>query len=215
MNQTDVMDRMYRYQRYIYDATRKYYLFGRDTLINTMTITPGQHVLEMGCGTARNLIKLAQRYPQTAWYGIDASHEMLRTAQLKVEKGGYQSRIRLKQGLAEQFDYQKDFGLNQGFDRVFFSYTLSMIPCWQAALEAGLANTKPGGELYIVDFSDQRDLPRWFRHLLVWWLDLFGVHHQPELLPYLEKRAREGAGQLHVTSLGGHYAFIARFRKTI
>lgn len=31
-----LMDRMYRYQRYIYDFTRKYYLFGRDTLIRDL-----------------------------------------------------------------------------------------------------------------------------------------------------------------------------------
>ena len=47
------MDRMYRLQRYFYDATRKYYLLGRDRLLNEMDIQPGQHVLEAGCGTAR------------------------------------------------------------------------------------------------------------------------------------------------------------------
>ena len=29
----ETMDRLYRYQRFIYDLTRKYYLFGRDRLI--------------------------------------------------------------------------------------------------------------------------------------------------------------------------------------
>jgi hypothetical protein len=37
-----LMDLIYRRQRHIYDATRKYYLFGRDTLIDRMGCTPGQ-----------------------------------------------------------------------------------------------------------------------------------------------------------------------------
>ena len=36
------MDRMYRYQRHIYDATRKFYLLGRDGLIERMSLLPGR-----------------------------------------------------------------------------------------------------------------------------------------------------------------------------
>ncbi|MDH4412604.1 MAG: SAM-dependent methyltransferase, partial [Rhizobium sp.] len=32
-NHADRMDRMYRYQRHIYDLSRKYYLLGRDHMI--------------------------------------------------------------------------------------------------------------------------------------------------------------------------------------
>lgn len=212
-SQVQLMDRMYRYQRYIYDFTRKYYLFGRDKLIQELRVQPSDRVLEIGCGTARNLLKLAQRQPQAEYYGLDASHEMLLTAHAKVDKSPYAKQIHLTQCLAEQLDYQTTFKLDRPFDRVFFSYALSMIPPWQAALEAGLANLKAGGELYIVDFSDQRDLPHWFRVILVKWLDLFGVHYKPELLPFLEQLAADGVGHLQVTGLGGHYAFIARFRK--
>ncbi len=35
------MDHMYRYQRHFYDVTRKYYLFGRDTLIREMNPASG------------------------------------------------------------------------------------------------------------------------------------------------------------------------------
>ena len=31
-DQAEQMDRMYRYQRHIYDLTRKYYLLGRDRI---------------------------------------------------------------------------------------------------------------------------------------------------------------------------------------
>ena len=55
------MDRMYRHQRYFYDLTRKYYLLGRDRLIREMKISGGENILEIGCGTARNLIILGEK----------------------------------------------------------------------------------------------------------------------------------------------------------
>lgn len=61
------MNRMYRWTRHIYDASRKYYLLGRDVLIQRLRPTPDDVVCEVGCGTARNLIKLAQKYPITTF----------------------------------------------------------------------------------------------------------------------------------------------------
>ena len=57
------MDAIYRYQRYIYDASRKYYLLGRDRMLEELAPAPGGTVLEIACGTGRNLIKAAGRYP--------------------------------------------------------------------------------------------------------------------------------------------------------
>ncbi|EIJ43172.1 methylase involved in ubiquinone/menaquinone biosynthesis [Beggiatoa alba B18LD] len=213
MDQVQAMDHMYRYQRYIYDITRKYYLFGRDTLIREMPVQAGETVLEMGCGTARNLLLLANRYPKAQFYGLDASNEMLITAQQKVAKSPYANHIHLTQALAEELNYNQLFHLNKPFDKIFFSYALSMIPPWQQALQAALQNLKVGGELHIVDFSDQRDLPRWFQYVLTRWLDLFGVHYPPDLLPYLENMEKQGQGTLTTRGLGGHYAFLACFKK--
>ena len=64
------MDRMYRHQRHVYDLTRKFYLFGRDRLIRQLAPPRGAHVCEIGCGTARNLIALARRYPAIRLYGM-------------------------------------------------------------------------------------------------------------------------------------------------
>ena len=57
-----LMDRMYRRQRHIYDLSRKYYLIGRDEAIARLKPAPGDGVLEIGCGTGRNLIKAARAY---------------------------------------------------------------------------------------------------------------------------------------------------------
>ena len=56
----ELMDGVYRYQRHVYDLTRKYYLLGRDRLIDGLAVPPGGTVLELGCGTGRNLVKAAR-----------------------------------------------------------------------------------------------------------------------------------------------------------
>ena len=120
------MDRMYRFQRYFYDLTRKYYLLGRDRLIDEMEVAAGDNVLEIGCGTGRNLILLGRKRRDANLFGLDASSEMLVTASEKVSKSG--QKIGLKTALADDFDFDSTFGLGKPFDVVFFSYSISMIP---------------------------------------------------------------------------------------
>src|ERR1700721_738184 len=50
-----LMDRMYRRQRHIYDLTRKFYLLGRDQMIDRLAPPPDARVLEIGGGTGANL----------------------------------------------------------------------------------------------------------------------------------------------------------------
>ncbi|MBI1388144.1 MAG: methyltransferase domain-containing protein [bacterium] len=217
MNQTAdhaaLMDRIYRYQRFVYDLSRKYYLLGRDALIQEMDVKPGDHVLEMGCGTARNLILLAKLRPDATLYGIDASQEMLNTAQIKVDRAGLTDRIILKHALAEDVEYGKTFGLDRPFDAVFFSYSLSMIPTWKQAVQTALKNLKPGGTVYIVDFWDQGGWPGWFQGMLKGWLALFHVRHEPELLDYLKTFENAGADRIQIDSIFRRYAFKTRLRK--
>ena len=110
---------MYRRTRYIYDLTRKYYLLGRDRLLRDMELRSGDRVLEIGCGTARNLILLARRRPDVHCYGLDVSTEMLATAAASVKSRGLESRITLKHCFAEQLDHKAVFGLDAPFDAAF------------------------------------------------------------------------------------------------
>ncbi len=207
------MDKMYRRQRYFYDLTRKYYLLGRDKLIEKMNVADGENVLEVGCGTGRNLIILARKFPNSRFYGLDASAEMLKTAQAKVDAENLKN-INLKTALADDFDYRKTFGLENPFDTIYFSYSISIIPTWQETIENALANLKSGRSVYIVDFYDQKDLPAWFRRILEIWLKQFHVKYPKELLPHLENLETQDLGKLSVNSIYKSYAFIAELQKT-
>lgn len=208
----DAMDRMYRLQRYFYDFTRKYYLLGRDRLLRDMNVLPGHTVLEVGCGTARNLIILAERHPNSHFFGLDASSSMLETAEWKVE-GKRIKNITLKTALADNFYYRDTFDLSDRLDKIFFSYSISMIPPWRESIDNALANLKPDGELFIVDFYDQKDLPRTFRIMLQNWLKAFHVQFWNDLFPYLNTLGTKGLVDLQITPLYKRYAFIARLRK--
>lgn len=202
------MDQMYRLQRYFYDLTRKYYLLGRDQLLDEMNVQPGERVLEAGCGTARNLIILAKRHRESHFFGLDASSAMLATAQAKADAARVENAI-LKAALADDFTSDGTFGLPEKFDKIFFSYSISMIPPWRESIENALANLKPGGRLFIVDFYDQRDLPAPFRRFLKWWLAKFHVKFWPELMPHLESLETDGPAKVMIKPLFRRYSFIA------
>ena len=171
---TTLMDRIYRHQRHIYDPTRKYFLLGRDRLIERLQPGDGHKVLEIGCGTGRNLIRAAQRYPQARFYGLDISTEMLTSAIEAIGRAGLASQVRVTHADAGSFNPSLLFGTPR-FDRIFISYSLSMMPHWTPVLEYAAALLSREGELHIVDFGGQRKLPRWFRNGLRRWLALFAV----------------------------------------
>lgn len=206
------MDRMYRLQRYFYDLSRKYYLIGRDQLLDEMDVQSGETILEAGCGTARNLIILGKRHPQARLFGLDASSAMLETAKAKVDAAGVRN-IDLKTALADDFKYDHTFGLTEPFDKIFFSYSISMIPPWKESIENAIANLKLGGTLYIVDFYDQKDLPAPFRKFLKWWLAKFHVKFWEDLMDFLQTFEERGIGTLKIEPLFKRYSFIAEIRK--
>ena len=185
-----LMDRIYASQRHIYDATRKFYLLGRDGLIADLKPRPGDRVLEVGCGTARNLIKVAERYPDAVCFGLDVSQAMLTTARRSVDRAGLAGRIHLAEADATTFDPQALFGVAR-FDRVLISYALSMIPPWRDVLRHAGTVVAPGGSLHVVDFGDQARLPAAFKRLLDGWLARFHVTPRLTLPHEIERLARE------------------------
>jgi S-adenosylmethionine-diacylgycerolhomoserine-N-methlytransferase len=207
-----LMDRMYRRQRHIYDSSRKFYLLGRDEAIARLRPARGDKVLEIGCGTARNLVKLAQAYPQARLYGLDVSRQMLATAAASTARAGLASRIALAQGDAAAFDPRGLFGC-ASFERVMISYALSMIPPWREALAKALDVVAPGGSLEIVDFGDCAGLPRPFKAGLRRWLGAFDVTPREDLGDAVEALCAERGMTCEIESRFRGYAVLAVSRR--
>lgn len=206
------MDEIYRWQRLIYDVTRKYYLLGRDQLLREMMPPLGGSVLEVGCGTARNLIAVAQLYSDVECRGLDISAAMLETAGTSVERAGLSERIHLRQADACAFNAGELFGKNV-FDRVFLSYALSMIPNWQDALVQAANAVAPGGQLMIVDFGGQTRLPALFKRGLRAWLAQFDVTPRDDLSATLDTIATDRGWTLRTQRMYRDYAMLAVLRR--
>lgn len=203
-----LMDEVYRGQRHIYDLTRKYYLFGRDTLIAGLAAEPGMRVLEIACGTGRNLEKIRKVWPGVRLYGLDISAEMLKSARAALGDDA-----RLGEGDACAFEAAALLGEAQ-FDRIVLSYSLSMIPDWEGAFAHAARHLAPGGELHVVDFGDLSGMPGPLEKLLHAWLAKFHVATRSALpetaaalaaehgLTLTSKRGGLGYFQLHVLRAG-------------
>ncbi len=212
LDHAGLMDRVYRRQRHVYDASRKYYLVGRDEMLAGLNVPATGSVLEIGCGTGRNLVKAAGLYPRAELFGIDISREMLETAGHAVFNAGLQSRTRLAYADAAAFDSELTFN-RKIFDRIFISYAVSMIPSWQAVMENAVARLAPGGELHVVDFGDLRDLPRWTRSALHKWLSWY--HVKPRALLFQTGKdiaARHGCATVERRLYRG-FAWVLVIRK--
>lgn len=200
-----LMDSVYKGQRHIYDLTRKYYLFGRDTLIEGLDAQSGMKVLEIACGTGRNLTKIGKRWPDVELFGLDISAEMLKNARKAV---GENARLGLGDACAfdpaNVFETGKDKG--HGFDRIVLSYALSMIPDWEKALAHGVTQLARGGELHVVDFGDLNGLPTPFKKMLHSWLAKFHVEARSNLAEAAIEIAQRHGATLH--SQSGRFGYF-------
>lgn len=145
-----------------YDAFRARLLHGRGELIAALEIPAGAHVVELGCGTGANLDWLR---PETL-----ASLQMVDLCEPLLDQARQRAR-----GYANVAVIAADattWRPARPVDRVFFSYSLTMMPEWRAALVNAWAMLPPGGRLGVVDFHlpasgsrlGNRFWRRWFAH---------------------------------------------------
>lgn len=203
------MDRIYRPQRWIYDLTRKPYLIGRDRLLREIGLLPGETIVEIGCGTGRNLVKLAKLHPSARLIGVEPSSAMREAAAAAFRR--HDADARLIAGTAEELTPAL-LGLPGGADHVIFSYVLSMIGDPAAAVSHALNPLRPGGRLHIVDFGDMAGMPPPAAAALRTWLAWFEVTPRRDAADRLELLAASGHGRLDRRRLLGGYAELLRFR---
>jgi len=169
--------RYYRLHAGIYDATRWSFLFGREALLKTAAgITSPRRVLEIGCGTGRNLLSLCRLFPDAELTGVDLSGVMLDKAWQKLRP--HQGRVKLiQQAYGEPLSAGEPM-----FDLVVCSYALSMFnPGWDSAIDAAALDVVPGGHFALVDFHDSA-VPAFSK-----WMGVNHVRMEGHLRPRLQE----------------------------
>jgi S-adenosylmethionine-diacylgycerolhomoserine-N-methlytransferase len=218
------LEAFYRQQADSYDAFRCRLLHGRQELYESLD-TPEDGVwLEMGGGTGSNLECLGDRLSRLrSVVLVDLSESLLAVARQRIERLGWSN-------VATCLHDVTTYGLSagEGADVITFSYALTMIPDWYAALEQAYKLLAPGGLIGVVDFFVARKHPAlgcgrqsWFtRHFWPTWFAWDNVFLSPDHVPYLHSHFepvlyREGKGGVPYMPLARvpYYLFIGRKRE--
>lgn len=134
--------RYYRWQAPIYDVTRRVFLRGRHAATSALGLRPGDHVLEIGCGTGLNLPSLSLDVGNEGRVvGVDLSMAMLSRA--RSRRSG-QTHLVCSDATA--------LPLTGSFGGILFSYALTVIPDWESALRWASDHLEPPGKIVVLDF---------------------------------------------------------------
>jgi S-adenosylmethionine-diacylgycerolhomoserine-N-methlytransferase len=186
----------YRLHSHIYDATRWSFLFGRTAVLRAAAaVARPARILEVGCGTGKNLVNLCRLFPQAEVMGVDLSETMLAVARRKTAPLG--GRVRLLHGA-----YGPAFQNEQPRDLILFSYALSMFnPGFAEAIATAHRDLAPGGHVAVVDFHDTR-LPFFER-----WMGVNHVRMNGQLQPELEARFEARTNRIQA-AYGGAWRYL-------
>jgi S-adenosylmethionine-diacylgycerolhomoserine-N-methlytransferase len=144
----------------------------------------------MGGGTGANLDFFgASIHRLGKIYILDLSRSLLAVAKQRITAKGWTNVETVE---ADATTFQPPAG---PVDVVTFSYSLTMIPDWFAALENALSILKPGGAIGVVDFYISRKytsdgLARhgwWTRSFWPTWFALDNVFPSPDHVPFLHR----------------------------
>ena len=205
------MESFYAGQAEAYDRFRKRLLHGREQLWQSLEAPADAVWVDMGGGTGANLEFFGPRIDALGKvYVVDLSASLLGVARARIEQHGWKHVEAVE---ADATAYRPEEGQA---DVVTFSYSLTMIPDWFAAIENARAMLKPGGLIGVVDFYVSRKHPaeglarhRWFtRSFWPVWFATDNVFPSPDHVPYL----RSHFDVVHFTEARGKVPYMPLMR---
>ena len=166
------LEAFYAPQAGTYDRFRERLLQGRAELIARLPLPADAHVVELGCGTGRNVEYFGARLSGIAEFDlVDLCPALLAHARNRFAQA---AQVHVIEADAAQFRPRAPV------DCVYLSYALTMMPDWRATLSNAFAMLKPNGVLGVVDFYHSHARPaaglvrhgaltrffwrRWFAH---------------------------------------------------
>ncbi len=182
------MESFYSGQANDYDEFRKKLLTGREELWEKLDVPQDGVWVDFGGGTGWNLENISDDIHRLKKiYVVDLASSLLKIAEQRFDQRGWDNAVAVEAD-ATKFTPQEGYA-----DVVTFSYSLTMIPNWFAAIENAKRILKPGGKIGIVDFyvaqkhgSPELKQHRWFtRSFWPVWFATDNVYPDKDHLPFL------------------------------
>jgi ubiquinone/menaquinone biosynthesis C-methylase UbiE len=137
-----------------YDLTVWFFTFGRERalrekFLRLARVSPGETVLDVGCGTGTLAIAAARRVGSAGRvFGVDASREMLTRARRKAKKA--RQPVDFREAPAQQLPFE-----GGGFDLVTCTVMLHHLPAKaRAEVMSEISRVlKPGGRVFVAEFA--------------------------------------------------------------
>lgn len=179
----------------------------RPRAVKRLGLKPGARVLEVGCGTGRNLPYLSRAVgPDGHVYGIDISEGMLAKAREACDKNGWTNVTLIRSDAAA-------YELPEAVDGAMFSLSYCTMRHRKQALRYAWQQLKPGGRLLMLD---AKTLSGWLGRLLyplAFWTLKVTVLGSPDIDEL--KDLKELTGQVEVEELQCGTYFIACVMKPV
>ncbi len=183
-----------------YDAFRRRLLRGRERLLEALAQQEGDARggtwIDIGGGTGHNIEaagdKVISSFDRVVI--LDLTPSLLEVARQRITTRGWSNVVTLEAD-ATNFELPPD---TPPIRRVTFSYSLTMIPDWFAAVDRAEELLQPKGFLGAVDFYISRKYPLsgsvahgWTtRHCWPAWFGMDNVFLNPDHIPYLRNRVQ-------------------------
>ncbi|HEX8921700.1 MAG TPA: methyltransferase domain-containing protein [Pyrinomonadaceae bacterium] len=176
----------------------------RKRAVSHLELKPGDHVLEVGCGTGRNLAPLVEAVgTEGQVYGVDLSEGMLTEAGKLRAKAGWRNVTLIRSDAAS-------YRVPVEVAGAIFSLSYAVIPHHREALAHAWNQLRPGGYLVIMDAKLPSNILGRLLHPFVVWASRLTVLGNPDIRPWDELKELANDVEMEEVSFGTYYICLAR-----
>ena len=177
----------------------------RPRAVKQLNLKPGDRVLEVGCGTGRNLPYLSRAVGSDGCvYGVDISEGMLAKAGEACDKNGWRNVTLIRSDAAE-------YELPDAVDGAIFSLSYATMRHRKRVLRHAWGQLKPGGRLVMLDSKVPSGFLWRMTYPLLSWILRLTVLGNPDVDELQDVRELNGQVEVEVLQFGTY--FIARVIK--
>lgn len=185
------LESFYGKQAGAYDSFRARLLKGRTELCEILPVNAGDIWVDLGAGTGANAEFMGEKLSRLSKaYLVDLSPGLLKVAEERRQARGWQNVV------PTEHDATTFIPPEGHANVVTFSYSLTMIPDWFAAIDQAYRMLPVGGHIGVVDFYVARKYPdtgklkhSWFtRSFWPVWFGMDNVYPSGDHVPYLHRK---------------------------